>query len=249
VQTHRVTQAQVEAQQPLEVGDAVDEELSRLRLLLARLEAAPRDQLVATQLNHAIVALAKRPSRAVLELLRELAGLPLLRSAKDARDWPCRAAVIATWLELGYPWALEVTPEDLEYVRSHLPGNVTGWLNLTFMLGVVAAFQNFGVAMLAVVAVLLNPIPAAWLVMTVPPVLAGLHAWALVRSSRLGLSGAPVADRLRRLTRIEWSFPLVLALVASPDWSTRLAVLIWCAPQLLSWSAGRLAARLDKPTA
>ena len=36
----------------------------------------------------------------------------------DARGRTCRAAAVEALLALGYPWALHVTPEDLEHYRA-----------------------------------------------------------------------------------------------------------------------------------
>ncbi len=234
-------QAQVEAQPRSEVDADVDEARARVRLLVGRIEEAPRSVELATSLNRAIAVLAKRPGPETCALLRELSELPVLRHARDAQGRPCRAAVITAWLELGYPWALEVAPEDLEYVRSNAPGNAASWLTLTVVLAVTAALQNFGVVALALKGVFTWQFVA--LVLAVPPTLVGLHAVALVRASRAGL----VTHRLRRLTRIEWLFPVVLIVLGNRDWSYRLAMLAWFAPHLLAWATARLAARSDKP--
>jgi hypothetical protein len=39
----------------------------------------------------------------------------------DARGRTCRAAAVEALLGLGYPWALHVTPEDLEHYRAQSP--------------------------------------------------------------------------------------------------------------------------------
>lgn len=235
-------QAQVEARHRSEVDDVVDEARSRVRLLLGRLEQAPHSVELATSFNRAIAVLAKRPGPETCALLRELSELPVLRHARDAQGRPCRAAVIAAWLELGYPWALEVAPEDLEYVRSHAPGNAASWLTLTVVLTVTAALQNLGVVALVLKGAFTWQLLVA-LLLAVPPALVGLHAVALVRASRAGL----ITSRLRRLTRIEWLFPVVLAVLGNPDWSYRLGMLAWFAPHLLAWATARLAPRSDKP--
>lgn len=238
-------QAQVEARLRSEVDVDVDDPPSRVRLLLGRLEAAPRNVELATSFNRAVADLAKRPGPETCALLRELSELAMLRHARDTHGRPCRLVVITTWLELGYPWALEVAPEDLEYVRSNAPGNVASWLTLTVVLAITAALQNLGVVALALGAVFsrLSPPALLLLLLAVPPALAALHAVGLVRASRAGL----VTHRLRRLTRIEWLFPVVLAVLANQDWGFRLGALAWFAPHLLAWATARLAARSDKP--
>lgn len=237
-------QAQVEARHRGEVD--VEEAQSRVRLLLGQLEGAPNDVGLATSLNHAVFTLATRPGPEVCELFRELSALPVLRHARDTSGRPCRAAVIAAWLELGYPWALEVAPDDLAYVRSNASGTLQSWLTLTVVLAVTAALQNVGVVALVLGAVFSMPIPAGLLLLAVPPALVASHAVGLVRASHAGLDGPTVASRLRRLTRIEWLFPVVLALLGSRDWAYRLGALAWFAPHLLAWAIARLAARADE---
>lgn len=216
-----------------------DEALGRVRLLLERLEAAPHDRSLATSLNQAIVGLARTPSRDVSELLRELSGLEGLRQAQDSKGWSCRAAAIATRLKLGYPWALEVTPEELEFVRGHRRGDANGWLNLTFVFAAITALQNLGVVVATVaLGFIVSP---AFLILAPVPMLNAAHAVGLARASWAGLEGSFVVDRLRRFTRIEWLLPMALALLAVAE--SPLGMLAWFAPQLLAWAMGRLAAR------
>ncbi|MBL8934064.1 MAG: hypothetical protein JNM69_05915 [Archangium sp.] len=220
-------------------GTEADEALGRVRLLLQRLEAAPHDRSLATSLNQAIIGLARTPSRDVAELLRELSGLEGLRHAQDSKGRSCRAAAIAARLQLGYPWALEVTPEELEFVRGQRPGNANGWLNLTFVFAALTALQNLGVIVAAVA--LMFIVSPTFLILAPVPMLNAAHAVGLARASWAGLDDSFVVDRLRRLTRIEWLIPMTLVLLAVAE--SRLGMLAWFAPQLLALAMGRLAAR------
>ncbi len=122
--------------------------------MLSRLEDKPGDEAVATSFNRSIVELAKQPSVEVFELLREIANHPFLAHARDVHGWPCRAAVLWTWSELGYPFALELSAEDLAYVRENAHGSAGGWLSLTFGLSAISALL-YGAAFLLVCSAML----------------------------------------------------------------------------------------------
>lgn len=122
--------------------------------LLSRLEDKPGDEAVATSFNRSVVELANQPSAEVFELLSEIADRPFLSHARDVHGWPCRAAVLWTWAELGYPYALELSAEDLAYVRENAHGSAGGWLSLTFGLSAISVLLN-GAAFLLVLAAML----------------------------------------------------------------------------------------------
>lgn len=106
--------AVVETSAELDAGDKLIDVLQRAR----RAEGAARDQL-STELNAALVLLRETTdprgaADALLELLtkKHLKGL----AASDGRS--CRSVAVAQLLALGFPYALEVTPEDLAHHRA-----------------------------------------------------------------------------------------------------------------------------------
>lgn len=235
--------------EPEAVFDAVDEALSRVKTLLGRVEHEPRNVEFATSFNRAITGLARHRTREVFELLRELSALPVLARARDQIDWPCRAAVLSTWLELGYPFALELSPEDLQYVREHAPGKATGWLNITFVLAVIAAFQNFGAVALALFAVLSSPsIPPSVLLVALPAAAMGAHALALLSRSRQGLMGMAYAESMHRTATVAWGLPVLLGILSLFSVEMGLCLLTWCAPQLLASVTAHVASRTLEKT-
>lgn len=214
------------------VFDSVDEELSRVRALLVRLEEAPRSVELATSLNRSITGLARHSTRAVFEFLRELAGLPVLERARDQNDWPCRAAALSTWLELGYPYALELTPEDLQYVREHTPGGGTAWLNVTWVLAVFSALLNVP-ATLFVLASLLS-LDLRDLLFALPTALMSLHAIALAATVQLKRPRATNVTWLQRLGAIGLLGPVAAVLSMIPLGVGGACLLVGCLPMGLS---------------
>ncbi|MER2561782.1 MAG: hypothetical protein ABTQ32_13730 [Myxococcaceae bacterium] len=223
--------------------DAVDPELSRVKALLDRLEEAPRDVELATSFNRSITGLARRRTREVFEFLRELADLPVLARARDQNGWPCRAAVLSTWLELGYPYALELSPEDLQYVREHAPGGGFGWLNITWVLGVVSALLNVPATVLILVS--LMSLRLDDLVFALPTALMALHAIALVGTVQLKRPAATNVSWLRGLGLVGLLGPLASALSTLWLGVGGACLLIGCLPMgLASLSALAAASRL-----
>lgn len=222
-----------------------DEALSRVKVLVARLEEAPRSVELATSLNRAVTALARQPTREAFELLHDLAALPLLARAKDQNGWPCRAAVLSTWLELGYPYALELTPEDLEYARQHVPGDGTGWLNVTSVLAILSAMLNVPATLFIVVA--LMSLSLSDLLFAVPTGLMALHAISLLGTLRLERPGNTNVSWLRGLGAIGLLGPLAAALSIVALGEAGGCLFIGCLPMgLASVSALIAASRLKQ---
>lgn len=235
---HRVDQAEA-------LLDPVDDELARVKTLLGRLEEAPRSVELATSLNRAITGLSRHRTRAVFEFLRELAALPLLARAKDQNGWPCRAAVLSTWLELGYPYALELTPEDLEYAREHVPGDGTGWLNVTSVLAILSALLNVPATLFIVVA--LMSLSLSDLLFAVPTGLMALHAISLLGTLRLERPGNTNVSWLRGLGAIGLLGPLAAALSIVALGEAGGCLFVGCLPMgLASVSALIAASRLKQ---
>lgn len=242
-----MTQQSIPRQRPadLDVPDDVDEELSRVRALVGRLEETPRSVELATSLNRSITGLAKHRTTAVFEFLHELGDLPLLARAKDQNGWPCRAAALSTWLELGYPYALELTPEDLQYVREHAPGGGTGWLNATWVLGVFSALLNVPATLFIVVS--LMSLNLQDLLFALPTALMSLHAVALVSMVHLDRPAATNVSWLRRLGGIGLLGPIAAALSSLWLGAGGACLLAGCLPMGLASLTALAAARVLKP--
>lgn len=228
-----------------EVSDSVDEELSRVKALLGRLEEAPRSVELATSLNRSITELARHPTRAVFEFLHELADLPVLARARDQNDWPCRAAALSTWLELGYPYALELTPEDLQYVRQHTPGGGTGWLSATWVLAVFSALLNVPATLFILVS--LMSLNLRDLLFALPTGLMAAHAIALLGTVQLKRPRATNLSWLQRFGTIGLLGPVAAALSIFVLGEGGACLLVGCLPMgLASVSALAAASALKK---
>lgn len=243
-----VTQEQQPVQRvvPMEAdSDSVDEELSRVKALLGRLEEAPRSVEVATSLNRSITGLARHRTRAVFEFLHELADLPVLGRVRDQNGWPCRAAVLSTWLELGYPYALELTPEDLQYVRDHAPGRGTGWLNVTSALAITSAVVNVPATLLMLVFLAAQPLTE--LRFMLPTGLMALHAIAMLGTLEPKRPQATNASWLQGLGAVGLLALLVAALSIVSLGELGACLLVSCLPMGLASAAALVAAhRLKK---
>lgn len=246
---------QQQVQQPERVAEPAAEVeanpgIARVRALLGQLEESPRDEALATSFNRAVSVLARQRTREVFEFLRGLAELPVLRQAKDPTGWACRAAVLAAWIDLGYPWALELSPEDHAWMRENAPGYATGWLTVTFVLAAISALLNVGLAGLITFATLSNHLPSLeTLLFALPFVAMAAHAIASLAVSQ-GAQRDPRRGRgwLRVLAHSAWVVVAGAAAVAgfaSPE--IALAGTVICLPFLLtSASAGVSAYILGK---
>ena len=191
---------------PAEAQSPLADDRAHVLTLLSRLEASPHDEALATGFNRAVVELAKHPSVEVFELLRELAERPWLTHARDVHGWPCRAAVLWSWAELGYPWALELSAEDLAYVRENAHGSAGGWLTLTFALSAISAVLN-GAAFLFILVALLASSSFEVLSLLVPAPFGGLlaHALATLAATNAAKARTPsAAGRLKTLSYAAW---------------------------------------------
>ncbi len=103
--------------------------------LLALVEEAQRAsgeerEALAAQVNQRLEALASgEGSREVADLLHQLLEGGRLTALRDAEGRSCRGAAVEALLAQGYPYALEVRPEDLEHLReAHTPRAPSPWL-------------------------------------------------------------------------------------------------------------------------
>lgn len=226
------------------VFDSVDEELSRVRALLVRLEEAPRSVELATSFNRSITQLSSHRTREVFEFLRDLAGLPVLERARDQNDWPCRAAALSTWLELGYPYALELTPEDLQYLREHTPGGGTAWLNVTWVLAVFSAVVNVPATLFVLASIMSMNLRD--LLFALPTALMSVHAIALVAMVQLKRPRAINVTWLRRCGAVGLLGPIAAVLSMIPLGVGGACLLVGCLPMgLASVTALVAASRLE----
>lgn len=190
---------------PAEAPSAVGEDRAHVLALLARLEVS-RDEAIATSFNRAVVELAKRPSKEVFELLREIADRPWLAHTRDVHGWPSRAAVLWAWAELGYPWALELSAEDLAYVRENAHGSAGGWLTLTFVLAAISGLLT-GAAVVLILVALLASSSFEVLALLVPAPFGGMlaHALATLAATNAAQARTPsAAGRLKTLSYAAW---------------------------------------------
>ena len=89
-----------------------------------------------------------RLQSAGLEQAPEVAGLlddPKFLQLEDHFGRSCRAVAVTTLIGFGFPWALHITPEDLQFARSHQPrrwddhARLGAMVVLTVALGAVLA--------------------------------------------------------------------------------------------------------------
>lgn len=123
-----------EHQAPTEGLGPASQTVERLRVATVGLDQAERRLAAAKRINTVLASVTKtsspdeRPAvaRAVLQMLDE----PAFKAAFDVDGVSCRVSAVNTLLELGYPWALEVHPDDLTFYRQKTQGSTRGrrWL-------------------------------------------------------------------------------------------------------------------------
>lgn len=87
---------------------------------LARAKEADGDERceLAGKINRALEALPRSmPAREAADLILTRLGDRSLEDLADANGMTCRAAAVGVLLELGFPYALEIEPDDLEHYR------------------------------------------------------------------------------------------------------------------------------------
>lgn len=111
-----------------------------------------------TLINRALGALSTaqdkdRQAALLLEMLDDEA----LHELEDERRVPCRAVAVEALLTIGYPWALQLEPEDVQFLRDH-PAMATRSLPLARI------FSGFaGASAVSFLALSLSQIPAWWM--------------------------------------------------------------------------------------
>lgn len=93
--------------------------VERLSGLLRKAEGATGEarRAAASELNALATQLARLPSRPVADVLLRWLDEGALRNMEDADGQTSRAAVTAAVLAMGYPYALEISPDDLDHLR------------------------------------------------------------------------------------------------------------------------------------
>lgn len=86
----------------------------------ARNASAEERLLLCTRINRALAALSSaadkdRQAALLLEMLDDEA----LHGLEDERRVPCRAVAVEALLTIGYPWALQLEPEDVQFLRDN----------------------------------------------------------------------------------------------------------------------------------
>ena len=123
-------------------GASADEVLIGLVQRARNAEADDRVRLC-DQVNQALSALPSTPdpaaaARQVLTLLDDEA----LHGLVDSRGAECRRAALEAVLAMGFPWALHIEPEDLDYLRRrgvHRPRTNWGWWFAATLIAVLLA--------------------------------------------------------------------------------------------------------------
>jgi len=119
--------------------------LDRLSSLQQRAEAATGDarRSAASELNALLAQLSRHPSRPLADLLLRWLDQGTLADLEDAEGLTSRAAATAAVLSMGYPYALEISPDDLDHLRerSAASGGAGGTLASFLVVAVTAGFS------------------------------------------------------------------------------------------------------------
>jgi len=122
--------------------------LERLPVLLQRADAAAGDarRAATTELNAMLGQMARYPSRPAADLLLRWLDQGALKDLQDAEGLTARAAATAAVLSMGYPYALEISPDDLDHLRARSaavrgPGGAVGALMMVVVTSLIAVVQ------------------------------------------------------------------------------------------------------------
>lgn len=98
---------------------AIAPPMERLNSLLQRAGAASGEarRAAASELNALVAQLSRTPSRPLADLLLRWLDQGALGDLEDAEGQTSRAATTAAVLSMGYPYALEISPDDLDHLR------------------------------------------------------------------------------------------------------------------------------------
>lgn len=105
---------------PIARHDDAPDTLGRLRSAIDALISSPASSTAAVNTLNGLLRTKSLESADGAErgvLLVKLLGEPLVRRAVDDSGVSTRALAVGALLELGYPWALQVHPDDLAFFR------------------------------------------------------------------------------------------------------------------------------------
>lgn len=195
------------------------------------------------------------PSPELAALITETLELSALHEVRDSRGVTLRWRLVDRLLALGFPHALQVTPEDLDYHRIHGQGGASVPNALTGVMSVVSMLWALGAgALLALIGATTHG-PNKWqLALGVGAMFAALlHGLvAFVSSIRVARGGD--APAFRTLGWMMIAGPIIAACAELLEPSGGLVVLILGAPAMLTAllcavTAAALGARIAPPVA
>ena len=133
---------------PVEPERGFTPPLERLPVLLQRADAAAGDarRVATAELNALLGQMARYASRPAADLLLRWLDQGALKDLQDAEGLTARAAATAAVLSMGYPYALEISPDDLDHLRARSaaargPGGAVGALMMMVVTSLIAAVQ------------------------------------------------------------------------------------------------------------
>jgi len=122
--------------------------LERLAALQQRAESTTGDarRSAVSELNTLLAQLSRHPSRPLADFLLRWLDKGTLADLEDAEGQTSRAAATAAVLTMGYPYALEISPDDLDHLRERSAVSGTGGTLASFL--VVAVTSGFSLLQL-----------------------------------------------------------------------------------------------------
>jgi hypothetical protein len=124
----------------------------------ARNAAGEERAWLCTLVNRALAALSTAPDKdRQAALLLEMLDDEALHGLEDEQHVPCRAVAVEALLTIGYPWALQLEPEDVQFLRDH-PAQAVSSLPLARI------FSGFaGASAVTFLALSVAQIPSWWM--------------------------------------------------------------------------------------
>ncbi|HZN94034.1 MAG TPA: hypothetical protein VFB81_15080 [Myxococcales bacterium] len=120
--------------------------VERLSTLLQKADAATGDarRSATGELNELLGQMSRFASRPVADLLLRWLDQGSLTDLEDGDGQTARAAATAAVLSMGYPYALEISPDDLDHLREHTApdSSLGGSLAATLVVGITSAFAG-----------------------------------------------------------------------------------------------------------
>src|SRR5688572_22779183 len=86
----------------------------------ARNAAGEERAWLCTLLNRSLLAVSEAPDKdRQAEMLLGMLDEEAFHGLEDEHRVPCRAVAVESLLTIGYPWALQLRPEDVEFLREN----------------------------------------------------------------------------------------------------------------------------------